>query len=123
MNATSHPMPVPSVLFAMPFVALLLAIAILPLGRATRYWWEHHHHKLLVGLGLGAVVLTYYGLRGFGVRGDEPGPVTAPGLATIAAVLEPAGLDDYVPFIVLLFSLYVIAGGLQVRGDLVATPG
>ena len=45
-----------------------------------------------------------------------------PGLATILAVLDHAVLKEYVPFIVLLFSLYVIAGGLVVRGDIRATP-
>jgi Na+/H+ antiporter NhaD/arsenite permease-like protein len=45
-----------------------------------------------------------------------------PGWATILAVLDHAVLKEYVPFIVLLFSLYVIAGGLVVRGDIRATP-
>ena len=33
-----------------------------------------------------------------------------------------AVLKEYIPFIVLLFSLYVIAGGIVVRGDIRATP-
>jgi Na+/H+ antiporter NhaD/arsenite permease-like protein len=41
---------------------------------------------------------------------------------TILAVLHHAVLAEYVPFIVLLFSLYVIAGGIVVRGDVRATP-
>jgi hypothetical protein len=45
-----------------------------------------------------------------------------PGLPTILAVLDHAVFKEYVPFIVLLFSLYVIAGGLVVRGDIRATP-
>ena len=45
-----------------------------------------------------------------------------PGVVTILAVLDHAVLKEYVPFIVLLFSLYVIAGGIVVRGDLRATP-
>ncbi len=45
-----------------------------------------------------------------------------PGLKTILAVLDHSVLKEYVPFIVLLFSLYVIAGGLVVRGDIRATP-
>jgi Na+/H+ antiporter NhaD/arsenite permease-like protein len=36
--------------------------------------------------------------------------------------VKHAVLDEYVPFIVLLFSLYVIAGGLRLRGDLLALP-
>jgi Na+/H+ antiporter NhaD/arsenite permease-like protein len=44
------------------------------------------------------------------------------GFATVMAVLDHAVFKEYVPFIVLLFSLYVIAGGLVVRGDIQATP-
>jgi len=47
---------------------------------------------------------------------------TAPGFATVLSVLDHALLAEYVPFIVLLFSLYVIAGGIVVRGDVRATP-
>ncbi len=47
---------------------------------------------------------------------------TTPGWATVMAVLDHAVLKEYIPFIVLLFSLYVIAGGIVVRGDLEATP-
>jgi len=47
---------------------------------------------------------------------------TDPGVATIKAVLDHAVLKEYVPFLVLLFSLYVIAGGFVVRGDIRATP-
>ena len=45
-----------------------------------------------------------------------------PGLATILAVLDHAVLAEYVPFLTLLFALYVIAGGIVVRGDIQATP-
>jgi Na+/H+ antiporter NhaD/arsenite permease-like protein len=36
--------------------------------------------------------------------------------------LHHAVLDEYVPFIVLLFALYVISGGIHLGGDLAATP-
>ena len=45
-----------------------------------------------------------------------------PGFATVVAVLRHAILAEYIPFIVLLFSLYVISGGIVVRGDIRATP-
>jgi len=47
---------------------------------------------------------------------------TPPGFDTVKAVLNHAILQEYVPFLVLLFSLYVIAGGIVVRGDIQATP-
>ena len=59
-------------------------------------------NKLLVSAGLGLPVLLLYLAR-------EPG-----------ALVHMAG--DYVSFIVLLTGLYVIAGGILLRGDLEATP-
>lgn len=45
-----------------------------------------------------------------------------PGFSTVLAVLDHSVLMEYVPFITLLFALYVIAGGIVVRGDIRATP-
>lgn len=61
---------------------------------------------------------------------DEPADEAAhvethysePGLSTVFAVLDHAVLKEYVPFLTLLFALYVIAGGIVVRGDIRATP-
>jgi Na+/H+ antiporter NhaD/arsenite permease-like protein len=107
---------VPNVLWSTPFVLLLLAIALFPLVPVAHHWWERNSVKLLVGLVLSAVVMGHYAYRGYGAHG------VAPGAATVAAVLEHAILRDFVPFLVLLFGLYVIAGGLQIKGDLPATP-
>lgn len=110
---------VPSLFWSLPFVLLLLCIAILPLIQATEHWWHKNESKLLVALALGALTLLYYALRGYGFsHGHEP---SAPGLATSWAVLLTA-LHEYVPFIVLLFSLFVISGGIRVTGDLPAHP-
>jgi Na+/H+ antiporter NhaD/arsenite permease-like protein len=120
MNAdVAHYVPHP--LWSAPFVALLLTIALFPLVPAWHHWWEQNRHKLSVALLLGAATLGYYGLRGVGVAAHGAAPTTA-GLPTVLRVLEHAVLAEYVPFMVLLFSLYVIAGGLVVRGDLRATP-
>ena len=106
----------PSPIWIAPFVVLLLSIALLPLIPATRHWWEHNRNKLLLALGLGLVTLVYYLLRGAGFHHAQPG------WPTVVKVLGHAVLDDYVPFIVLLFSLYVISGGINLRGDLPARP-
>jgi len=45
-----------------------------------------------------------------------------PGWRTVLQVLDHAVLAEYVPFLTLLFSLYVIAGGIVIRGDIRATP-
>ena len=108
----------PHALWLWPFVGLLLAIAILPLWSRSRHWWERNRNKLLVALALAAVTVGYYAARGIGL-GHPP---SDPGWRTVVAVLHHAVVVEYVPFILLLFSLYVIAGGIVVRGDLRATP-
>ncbi|MEX2092998.1 MAG: sodium:proton antiporter, partial [Pirellulales bacterium] len=40
----------------------------------------------------------------------------------VQTILENAILQEYVPFIVLLFSLYTISGGIRIEGDLQADP-
>ena len=94
---TAALLPVYTVL---PFVVMLLAIAVLPL--AAPHWWESNLNKLVVSIALGLPVLTLYLVR-------EP-----------RALLHMA--YEYVSFIVLLAALYAIAGGICMRGDLVATP-
>src|SRR6266478_984267 len=79
---------------------MLLAIALLPL--ALPHWWEPNRNKLLLSAGLGPPVLLLYLAR-------EP-----------RVLAHTAG--DYVSFIVLLAGLYVVAGGILLRGDLEATP-
>jgi Na+/H+ antiporter NhaD/arsenite permease-like protein len=91
---------VPSVAWALPFVALLLAIAILPL--ALPRLWESNLSKLGVAALLACPVLVLY-LR------ERPSA-----LVHVSA--------DYVSFIVLLAGLFVISGGIFLEGDLEATP-
>jgi len=79
---------------------MLVAIAVCPL--AVPRWWEPNRHKLLVAAVLGVPVLALYLLR-------QPG-----------ALVRTA--EEYVSFIVLLAGLYVITGGIRLRGDLEATP-
>jgi len=42
--------------------------------------------------------------------------------ASLGAVLRESVLDDYIPFIVLLFSLFTISGGIRLTGDISARP-
>jgi len=90
----------PPIYAVLPFVAMLLAIAVGPLW-APR-WWQSNRNKLLVAAVLGAPVLLMYLFR-------HPG-----------ALLAMA--EDYVSFVILLSGLYAIAGGIRLTGDLVATP-
>ena len=95
-----------------PFALLLLLIAILPLIPRTAHWWERNRNKLLVALLLGAATLAYYTWfdAAHGGRNEA------------LHVLEHALLREYLPFIVLLFSLYTIAGGIHLAGDIRARP-
>jgi Na+/H+ antiporter NhaD/arsenite permease-like protein len=110
----------PGLLWLFPFVVLLLAIAILPLMRWTSHWWEKNSNKLILALALGLVTLFYYHFRGYGVGHGEN--ISQPGWPTIASVLSHAVLAEYIPFISLLFSLYVISGGICVKGDIPSHP-
>ena len=71
-------------------------------------------------LALGAVTLAYYYLRGFGfLEGDH---FARPGEETLLLVLKHALVQEYIPFMIYLFSLYTISGGLCAQGDVPATP-
>jgi Na+/H+ antiporter NhaD/arsenite permease-like protein len=95
--APESPLPLYTVL---PFVLMLLAIAVLPL--ATPHWWEQNRNKMLVACVLGLPILVLY-------LGRRPGALVLMG-------------EEYLSFIILLAGLYVISGGVLLRGDLVATP-
>lgn len=111
---------VPSLLWVAPFVILLLAIAVLPLIKATEHFWHHNRNKLIIALALGLLTMLYYFFRGVGFGHGEH--AAGPGLPTVLKVLEHAVLHEYIPFMSLLFSLYVISGGICVKGDIPAHP-
>jgi Na+/H+ antiporter NhaD/arsenite permease-like protein len=86
--------------WVVPFAAMLAGIAILPL--AFGHWWEENRNKGIFAAVLALPVALY-------LAANFPG-----GLAHSAA--------EYASFIALLGSLYAIAGGIHVAGDLEATP-
>jgi len=91
---------VPALGWIAPFVTILLALAVLPL--ATPWFWESNARKLVVATLLGLPVLVLY------ARHDP-------------AALVRTG-HDYVSFIALLGSLFVVTGGILATGDLEAAP-
>ena len=113
----------------LPFVVLLGAIAVLPLLHATEHWWENNLSRFKVAAGLALVTLAYYAVL-HRAPVDAHWPVhtivapAASGVNTgfIGAILANAILAEFIPFIVLLFSLYTIAGGIRIEGDLRADP-
>ncbi len=113
-----------------PFVLLLGAIAVLPLISATEHWWESNLNRFKVASALGMLTLLYYlFLHEMPAIPHWPGhgaPVSANpegvNLRVTWTVLANAILYEYVPFIMLLFSLYTISGGIRIQGDLPAHP-
>ena len=110
-----------------PFALLLGAIAVLPLIPATHHWWESNLHRFYIAGGLAAVTLAYYLLfHAHPIHAHWPAhrielpSITGPNLALTREVLANAILSEYIPFIVLLFSLYTISGGIRIEGDLPA---
>ena len=115
---------VPPLWAVIPFIGLLLAIAVLPLISTTANWWHHNKNRFLVASLLGLLTLGYYGF-------SHPGGIanhfthavsSSPGLETLFAAFSNAIFSEFIPFIVLLFSLYVISGGINLSGDLPARP-
>jgi len=92
----------------LPFVLLLASIAVLPILPFTHHWWENNLNRLMVSLICACLTLVYY--------------LFAKGGEAILPVLNHAVPAEYIPFIVLLFSLYVISGGISLKGDLSARP-
>jgi Na+/H+ antiporter NhaD/arsenite permease-like protein len=88
----------------LPFALLLLAIAVLPLVASA--WWEHNRNKAVVALVLSLPVVFYlvatFGWLGAHVLGEK--------------------VEEYTSFLVLLAALFLISGGIHVRGSLAGTP-
>lgn len=95
MHTTSTPL-----VAVLPFALVLAGIAILPL--AAPKFWDHHRNKALFSALLALPVAAWLLMR-------------QPGLLLHAA-------HEYVSFLCLLGSLFVVAGGVHVSGDLRASP-
>ena len=87
-----------------PFAAMLLSIAILPLMSKTNEWWENNWNKLLVSFLLGVPTAAWLCLH------------------NMSHEIVHQMVYDYVPFILLLMALFVTTGGICIQGDLRATP-
>jgi Na+/H+ antiporter NhaD/arsenite permease-like protein len=83
-----------------PFLMMLLSIAVVPLTLSQ--WWDKNRNKLLLSLGMSIPVLV----------------IVVPHDTHL--LLE--SLIDYFSFIVLLGSLFVISGGIYIKGEFAGTP-
>jgi len=85
-----------------PFLVYLLLIAVLPLVAAG--FWEHNRNKLYVAVAVGAPVIGY-------LLGEAPDG---------RALLWDAG-REYAAFLSLLGALFIISGGVCLRGTLASS--
>ncbi len=89
---------------AVPFAGMLLSIALFPL-LAPRFWHRHYPKVAAIwGLVFGVPFVLAYG----GVAAHE---------------LLHIALLDYVPFVILLWGLFTVSGGILLRGRFAGTPG
>jgi Na+/H+ antiporter NhaD/arsenite permease-like protein len=91
-------------LWVAPFVCMLLSIAVMPL--ALPHFWHHHYGKVAAFWGLAFLV---------------PFAVAHSPQLALYTVLHTV-LLEYVPFLILLLSLFTIAGGVCLRGSIVGRP-
>jgi Na+/H+ antiporter NhaD/arsenite permease-like protein len=85
-----------------PFILMLAMIAVGPL--LFEHWWHQNKNKLIISLVLGIPTAIYLIAQ------------------HLSGALVHQLMFDYVPFIVLLGSLFVITGGIHLQGDIEAKP-
>ncbi|WP_027152154.1 sodium:proton antiporter [Mesorhizobium sp. WSM2561] len=106
LAAEAHELPgeTMSLWWALPFAGLLLSIATGPL--LFHHVWEHHYGKITLFWAALAVVPL----------------ALAFGMASAAEAVLHALLTEYMSFIILLFALFTISGGILVAGNIHGTP-
>ncbi len=94
-----------SLIWATPFVGVLLSIALLPLLAANL--WHHHYGKIAAvwALLFAAPFAAMYGV------------------GQTSHLLLHTLLLEYFPFIILLLALFTVCGGIRLHGNLHGSPG
>lgn len=87
----------------LPFAGMLLSIALFPLFKGE--WWEKHQLHVA---GFWSLVFLIPFVIGFG-------------LGMAVEQLAEVIILDYIPFIVLLFGLFVVSGGIHIAGSIAGT--
>lgn len=90
--------------WALPFVGMLLSIALLPLLALAL--WHNHYGKIALAWSL--LFLIPFAIA-FGPQ------------AALREIVHTL-LAEYLPFMILLLALYTVTGGIHIRGDLRGTP-
>ena len=92
------------IIWIVPFVGILLSIAIFPLVAPDI--WHHHFGKISLFWGV-SFILPFLMKEGVSI--------------TLYEILH-VSLLEYIPFIILLLALFTISGGVRLTGSLVGTP-
>lgn len=113
-DAVPEPCPLPpsyvldgktlSPLWAIPFLGILLSIAIMPL--TLKHFWEHHYGKVALFWSLVAVV----------------GIALAQGVSVSVHGALDTMLNTFLPFICLLLALFTVTGGIKFHGTFSGSP-
>ena len=93
-----------SLYWAIPFVGILLSIALCPLFLARL--WHYHYGKIVAiwtFLFLGSALFSF-------------------GLSTTIELTVHAIIEEYIPFILLLLTLFTVSGGILIKSDKISTP-
>src|SRR5258707_3973944 len=93
-----------SLLWVAPFGGMLLSLAILP-GLAPRLW--RRYFSLVAAFWSAAFAWPFAAIFGVGATG---------------AMLTETVVFEFLPFIVLLGALYIVAGGIRFTGTIRGTP-
>ncbi|MBQ9240132.1 MAG: sodium:proton antiporter [Duodenibacillus sp.] len=93
-----------SLLWAVPFAGILLSIALFPLF--APHFWHHHFGKVAVFWALCCAIPLF---------------IYAPFNVAVGSIAH-AMIGDYVPFILFVGALFIVAGGIHIKGRFVGTP-
>lgn len=93
-----------SIVWAIPFAGILLSIALIPL--AAPHLWHHHYGKIAAAWGLACVIPIF---------------MAFPTDVAVGSVAH-AMIGDYVPFILFVGALFIVAGGIHIRSSFVGNP-
>lgn len=92
-----------SLWWVIPFAGILLSIALFPL--LAPHFWHHHYPKVSAFWALVMAIPFVAVYRGVAIH-------------EIAHIY----IIDYIPFIILLWSLFTVAGGIYIKGTLKGSP-
>ena len=94
-----------SLYYTVPFIGILLSIAIIPL--INHHFWENNFGKISFFWSLAFIIPFYLLVNSF---------------SAVIEVLLHTVTFEYIPFIFLLLALFTVSGGICLKGSLVGTP-